>query len=158
MLLGVGDRLFPPHLARIARDANPSAPFSRSGKEVSGPYTSLIANRPYPYPIQRASIGSIPDNIAQPSLHHRPRWCKPETTMHHVIKHLATNSVKHRNNESPESSYIDPAKGRPRAEAPVRCSGRPLARRTYTSLLVTTKKVDRCRCAACPGYATSRER
>ena len=31
--------------------------------------------------------------------------------------------------ESPESSYVDPAKGGPRKEAPARSSGVPLARR-----------------------------
>lgn len=107
---------------------------------MSGPNTSLIANQPYPYHFQRVSISSIPDNIAQPSLHHRTRWCKPKTTMHHVIKHSTTNSVEHRNNESPEGSYVDPAKGGPRTELPVKSSGGPLARRTGTSLFVTKKK------------------
>lgn len=60
--------------------------------------------------------------------------------MHHVIKHSTINSVKHRNNESAEDSYVDPAKGGPSADSPVKSSGGPLAKRAYTSLLVAKKE------------------
>src|SRR3977135_2980416 len=99
-VLSVGGRVSPPHLTR--------------GKEVPMPYTSLIVDRACPYHIQPASISSTsssaPGNITQPALHHQPRWCKPKTTMHHVIKHSPPIHLNTGTNESAEDSYVDPAK------------------------------------------------